>query len=218
MHAPPPPGPGGGARRPALVLVGPSGAGKSALGAALTRLGVVSVHPTWTTRPPRPDEVAAGCVEHRFVCERRFDRMAAAGFFAEVVRPFDGAHRYGVPPVPRRPAAPPAAVDTIDLLLLRACYLDRAWAHLGPTVVYQIEASPPVLAARLAARGTGAAEIAARLAFDVEDTAIGRRLADRTLDNEGPFGSLVERTRAALAADFGTSAAGRRVVAAGSAA
>jgi hypothetical protein len=49
-------------------------------------------------------------------------------------------------------------VDTIDLLLLRASYLDRGWAHLVPVVTYQIEAPPPVLAARLAARGTGAAE------------------------------------------------------------
>jgi ribose 1,5-bisphosphokinase PhnN len=217
MHAPPRPGHGGGVRQPALVLVGPSGAGKSALAAALDRLGVVTVHPTWTTRPPRPDEAASGCVEHRFVSERRFDRMAAAGFFAEVVRPFGGTHRYGVPPVPRRPAAPPAAVDTIDLLLLRACYLDRAGAHLGPALVYQVEASPPVLASRLVARGTGAAEIEARLAFDVEDTAIGRRIADRVLDNDGPLGSLVGRTLAALAADFGT-APGRRGVMAGSAA
>ncbi len=199
------------------MLVGPSGAGKSALAAALTRLGVVTVHPTWTTRPPRPDEAAAGCVEHRFVCDRRFDRMAAAGCFAEVVRPFDGAHRYGVPPVPRRPAAPPGAVDTIDLLLLRACYLDRARARLGPALVYQIEAPPPVLAARLAARGTGAAETLARLAFDVEDTAIGRRLADRILDNQGTLGSLVGRTLAALADDFG-AAHGRRGVTVGSAA
>jgi ribose 1,5-bisphosphokinase PhnN len=204
-------------RQPALVLVGPSGAGKSALAAALTRLGVVTVHPTWTTRPPRADEAAAGCVEHRFVSERRFDRMASAGFFAEVVRPFDGAHRYGVPPVPRRPAAPPAAVDTIDMLLLRACYLDRARAHLGPAVVYQIEAPPPVLAARLAARGAGAAETESRLAFDVEDTAIGRRLADRILDNQGTLGSLVGRTLAALAADFG-AATPRRSVTVGSAA
>jgi guanylate kinase len=214
MHARPPSGPGSGVRRPALVLVGPSAAGKSALAAALTRLGVVTVHPTWTTRPPRPDEVAAGCVEHRFVSERRFDRMAAAGFFAEVVRPFDGAHRYGVPPVPRRPAGPPG---TVDLLLLRARYLDRAWAHLGPTVVYQVEASPPVLAARLAARGTGPAETLARLAFDAEDTAVGRRLADRIFDNEDPLGSLIGRTLAALAVDFGT-AAGQRLVTAGSAA
>jgi guanylate kinase len=197
------------------VLVGPSAAGKSVLAAALTRLGVVTVHPTWTTRPPRRDEAAAGCVEHRFVSERRFDRMAEAGFFAEVVRPFDGAHRYGVPPVPRRPAGPPGAVGTIDLLLLRACYLDRAWAHLGPVVTYQIEAPPPVLAARLAARGTGTVETLARLAFDVEDTTLGRRLADRIFDNVAPLGSLVGRTLAALAVDFGT-ATHRSAVAVGS--
>jgi ribose 1,5-bisphosphokinase PhnN len=204
MHAPPPSGPGGGVRRPALVLVEPSAAGKSALAAALTRLGVVTVHPTWTTRPPRPDELAAGCPEHRFVSERRFDQLAGTGFFGDVVRPFDGAHRYGLPPLPCRPAGPPAMIDTIDTVLLRATYLDRLGGRLGPVVMYQVEAPPPVLAARLAARGTDPAAIRARLAFDVDDTAIGRRWAERILPNEGSLASLVARTLAALATDFGS--------------
>jgi len=191
-------------RRPVLVLVGPSGAGKSALVAALARLGVVTVHPTWTTRPPRPDEVAVRCPEHRFVSERRFDHLAGAGFFGDVVRPFDGAHRYGLPALPCRPAGPPATVDTIDTVLLRATYLDRVGGRLGPVVVYQVEAPPPVLAARLAARGADPAEIRPRLAFDVDDTAIGRRRADRILPNEDTLASLVARTLLALATDFGS--------------
>jgi len=192
-----------GLRRPVLVLVGPSGAGKSALVAELARLGAVTVHPTWTTRPPRPDEVA-GCPEHRFVSERRFDDLAGAGFFCDVVRPFDGAHRYGLPSLPHHPAGPPAA-DTIDTVLLRATYLDRVGDRLGPLVVYHVDAPVPELAARLAARGTGPEEIAARLAFDLGDTALGRRAADRVLPNEDTLASLVARTLAALATDFGSA-------------
>jgi ribose 1,5-bisphosphokinase PhnN len=191
-------------RRPVLVLVGPSGAGKSALVAELARLGAVTVHPTWTTRPPRPDELD-GCPEHRFVSERRFDHLAEAGFFCDVVRPFDGAHRYGFARLPRRPAGPPAAVETIDTVLLRATYLDRVGGRLGPLVVYHVDAPVPVLAARMAARGTGPEEIAARLAFDLADTALGRCSADRILPNDGTLGSLVARTLAALASDFGSA-------------
>lgn len=192
------------ARRPVLVLVGPSGAGKSALVAALARLGVVTVHPTWTTRPPRPDERAEGCPEHRFVAERRFDHLAESGLFGDVVRPFGGTHRYGLPPLPHRPAGPPTCVEQIDTVLLRATYLDRVADRLNPMVVYQVEAPPPVLADRLAARGADPDEIRARRAFDVEDTAAGRRRADRILPNEGTLASLVARTLAALAEDFGS--------------
>jgi ribose 1,5-bisphosphokinase PhnN len=191
--------------RPVLVLVGPSGAGKSALAAALARLGVVTVLPTWTTRSPRPDELAGGCPEHRFVSERRFDRLAESGCFCDVVRPFGGAHRYGLPRLPRRPAGPPASVERFDAVLLRASYLDRVAERLGPMVAYQVEAPTPVLADRLAARGMDPAEIRARRAFDAEDTAIGRHCADRVLPNEGTLASLVARTLAALATDFGVS-------------
>jgi guanylate kinase len=186
-----------------LVLVGPSGAGKSALAAALARLGVVTVHPTWTTRPPRPDEVDVGCPEHRFVSEHRFDRLADAGFFCDVVRPFGGAHRYGLPLLSRRLAGPPATVEEIDAVLLRATYLDHVGDRLSPMVVYQVEAPEPLLAARLAARGTDPAQIRARRVFDVEDTAIGRCWADRILPSEGTLASLVARTLAGLAKDFG---------------
>jgi ribose 1,5-bisphosphokinase PhnN len=166
----------------------------------------VTVHPTWTTRPPRPDE-AGGRQEHRFVSERRFDDLVEAGFFCDVVRPFGGTHRYGFPSLPHRPAGPPASVETIDTVLLRATYLDRVGDRLGPLVVYQVDAPAPVLAARLADRGSGPDEIAARLAFDRADTALGRRAADRILSNEGTLASLVARTLAALATDFGSARA-----------
>jgi ribose 1,5-bisphosphokinase PhnN len=205
MHSPPPTSARGPGRQPVLVLVGPSGAGKSTLVAALARLGVVSVHPTWTTRPPRPHEVAVGCPEHRFVSDRRFDQLAGAGFFTDAVRPFGGAHRYGLPPLPRRPAGSPATVERIDTVLLRATYLDRVAAELDPMVVYQVEAPPAVLAARLAARGTDPADIRARVAFDAEDSAIGRCWADRILANEGTPDSLVARTLAVLAEDLGSA-------------
>jgi ribose 1,5-bisphosphokinase len=204
MHDPQSSSAPGAGRRPVLVLVGPSGAGKSALVAALARLGVVTVHPTWTTRPPRPDEVAVGCPEHRFVSEHRFDRLADAGLFGDVVRPFGGAQRYGLPPIRHRPAGSPATVEQIDTVLLRATYLDRVAGRLSPMVAYQVEAPPSVLAARLAARGTEPVEIRARRAFDVEDTAVGRRWADRILPNEGTLASLVAATLAALAEDFGS--------------
>src|SRR5262245_1486755 len=123
MHSPPSSSADATGPRPVLVLVGPSGAGKSVLAAALARLGVVTVHPTWTTRPPRPGEAAGGCPEHRFVSDRQFDRLVESGFFCDVARPFGGAHRYGLPRLPHRPAGPAATVERIEAVLLRATYL-----------------------------------------------------------------------------------------------
>jgi ribose 1,5-bisphosphokinase PhnN len=139
------------------------------------------------------------------VSDRRFDQLAGAGFFTHAVRPFGGAHRYGLPPLPRRPAGSPATVERIDTVLLRATYLDRVAAELDPMVVYQVEAPPAVLAARLAARGTDPADVRVRVAFDAEDSAIGRCWADRILANEGTPASLVARTLAVLAEDLGSA-------------
>ena len=70
--------------RPVLVVIGPSASGKSTAVRELHRRGVAHVHPTWTTRPRRPDE-GDGTLEHRFVTDAMFDELDAAGFFLGTV-------------------------------------------------------------------------------------------------------------------------------------
>jgi guanylate kinase len=184
-----------------LVIVGPSGAGKSTLAAELQRLGVVRVQPTWTTRPPRPDE-AGEPIGHRFVTDPVFDRLDEQGFFVDVARPFGLAHRYGLP------ALPPGSPGPVDAVLARASYVPRLAQHAGGgLVVYQVEASGAIVAERLARRGTSAAESAARRAHDGPDVQVGRRLATRVLHNDGTVAALVTQALTALAADVPTTAA-----------
>jgi ribose 1,5-bisphosphokinase PhnN len=175
-----------------VVVIGPSATGKSAFVRRLHERRLVTVHPTWTTRPRRPDE-RGGSVEHRFVSEERFARLRAEGFFAETARPFGLPHRYGLPPV--APAGP------VDLLMLRAAWVGRCARLVDRFVVYQIEACPRRCMLRLAGRGSSLTEIAARMAEHRREAALGRALADRVFLNDGPLDLLVDAVARAIAQD-----------------
>ena len=81
-----------------LVFIGPSGTGKSSVVRGLADRGVVTVHPTWTTRPRRRDELA-GSVEHHFVSEAEFLRRRDDGFFLHSVQMFGMPYWYGLPTI-----------------------------------------------------------------------------------------------------------------------
>src|SRR3954451_2133494 len=104
----------GRSRRPVVVFIGPSGSGKSTVVRELADRGLVTVHPTWTTRPRRQDE-QAGSLEHRFVSDAEFDRLCERGFFLETVTLFGLPYRYGLPPV-----GSPRATGALDAVMLRA--------------------------------------------------------------------------------------------------
>jgi len=77
-----------------FVVSGPSGSGKT----TLTRRVIKMVENlrcsvSFTTRPPRPDEVDG--IDYRFISENEFDEMAKNKMFAEwaIVH----SHRYGTP-------------------------------------------------------------------------------------------------------------------------
>jgi guanylate kinase len=65
-----------------LVLAGTSGAGKGTLGRRLLELDPALVWSvSWTTRPPRPDEVTG--VDYHFVSREEFERLRDADGFLE---------------------------------------------------------------------------------------------------------------------------------------
>ena len=146
--------------RPLLVLVGPSGAGKSTLARGLVAAGLVDLHRTWTTRPAREGETAAGS-DHVFVDGAAFAAAEAAGELVVVVELF--GHRYGLPPLPinddRRPS----------LLLGREQLLPLiASLHPDP-IVYAVTAQVSALDARQHQRSLTPAEQQARDAYDREE-------------------------------------------------
>jgi guanylate kinase len=178
-----------------LLLIGPSACGKSTLVRALVAAGIVRLHPTWTTRPPRPGEVEGRC-EHRFVDEAAFERLDADGFFLDSVRLFGLPHRYGLPPLP-----PVGADGIVDTVMLRAPLVERFRQVVGDAVVYQVDAPGDAVRARLAARGASECELTARLADNEREAVLGRRLADRTFRNDGSLETLVAGVAHALVVD-----------------
>lgn len=174
-----------------LAVIGPSGGGKSSAVRLLAARAVLHVHPTWTTRPPRSDEVA-GSIEHRFVSDEEFDDLCRAGFFLDTVAMFGLPFRYGLPPLTR------CRDHCVDTVMLRAPLVDRFARHY-PVVVFQIEDSPARTAARLRARGTSDVDVTARLGDNNAEVAAGRLIADRVFVNNASLDVLAGAVQAAWA-------------------
>lgn len=157
--------------------------------------GAVQVHPTWTTRPRRPDE-AGGSLEHRFVTEDEFDALEARGFFLDTVAMFGLPHRYGLPPLERIDRPPLHAV------MLRAPLVERLAARIPDLLVYQIEDSADRSRQRLVQRGCDVDELAARLADNERELVRGRLVANRVFVNDGPLDVTVDSMISALGRDL----------------
>lgn len=176
-----------------LVVIGPSGSGKSSAVRALERRGLVRVHPTWTTRPRRPDE-RLGSLEHRFVDDASFDDLLASGFFLDTVALFGLPYRYGLRTFRR------STDGRVDTVMARAPVVERLRRLLpGPMLVVQIEDDPDRLAERLRHRAHSPLELGCRLRDNDRETAIGRGLADRVLVNDGPLEELVDELAVTVA-------------------
>src|ERR1700692_4887486 len=77
------------------VVSAPSGAGKTSLVKALMeREPRIRYSVSYTTRTPRPNEVAGR--DYHFIDVERFDEMAAQGEFLEHARVFDNCYGTGV--------------------------------------------------------------------------------------------------------------------------
>lgn len=177
---------------PIVAVIGPSGSGKSAVARYLHGSGVAQVCPTWTTRPIRADEKRS-CVDHVFVSDAEFDARASAGFFTAIGHLPGLPHRYGLPA--------PADAGRPVLMMMRAGHVAALRAAVHTVLVYQIVSPRAAVAARLAERGVPAAETRARLNTYVDETAAGRRLADRVFRNTAGIGELAGQVAAALCED-----------------
>lgn len=179
-----------------LVVIGPSGSGKSTAIRELHRLGVVTVTPSWTTRPRRQDEVH-GALEHRFVSEDHFTALAAAGFFLEVVRAFDLPFRYGLPPVED-------PVDgSVAVVMVRAPLVPLVARHFPDHVVYQVEDAYDRARERvLAGRHEAPSALGTRLQGYEDERLLGRSVAARVFVNATSPSALVAAVSHAIDHDF----------------
>ena len=182
--------------RPVVAVIGPSGSGKSTVVRELHGRGLVTVHPTWTTRPRRADE-RRGSLEHRFVTDAIFDELDANGFFIDTVTMFGLPYRYGLP------ARRESAGDRFDLVMVRAPLIEHLRRHLAVGCVYQIEDAPRRVHRRILERGGPADDISARLVDNEREQALGRTVADRTFVNRRSIGALADEITAALELDAG---------------
>jgi guanylate kinase len=187
-------------QRPVLVVIGPSASGKSTAVRELHNRGVVRVHPTWTTRPRRPDE-HAGALEHAFVSDAEFDRLDASGFFLGTVSLPGLPFRYALP---RPPLAETGPVDTI---MARAPFVELFADFFPHRLVYQIEDTYERACARLLERGTSADEIVARLREHDAEVKAGHAIAARVFANDRTLDALVADITAALRTDLGAEVA-----------
>jgi guanylate kinase len=180
--------------RPTLVVIGPSASGKSSVVRELARRDVLRVHPTWTTRPRRPDD-HDGEIEHHFVTETEFDVRERDGFFLGTVTLPGLPYRYALP---RVSVADDGPVDTI---MARAPFLEALRQYFPYQVVYQIEDTPERAKARLLERGCDPAELAARLGCYAEEARAGRVLAQRVFTNDASLDDLVDAVANKLQTD-----------------
>ena len=178
-----------------LAVIGPSGSGKSSLVRELHRRQLVHVQPIWTTRPPRRDERGRS-LEHRFINDPEFDALTADGYFIETVSMFGLRYRYGLPRFERCADGRPIVV------MVRAPLVDRLRAHVPVWQTYQVDADPQQILRRLRARQSGAADTGVRITDNEFETALGRRIADRTFDNNSSIERLADKVAAALVADL----------------
>ena len=180
---------------PVLVVIGPSGSGKSTVVRRLASLGLVRVHPTYTTRAPRPNEqMPDAAPEHVFCSDAEFDRLVEAGRFLGVVQPFGLAFRYGLPRFARGAGGP------VDCVMLRAPFVEEFRAMIPEIVVYQIEVDAARARERMTARGDSSEDAEARLSRFDDELVAGRRLADRTFVNHGSLDALIAEISTGLAA------------------
>jgi guanylate kinase len=183
---------------PLLAFIGASGTGKSSIVRCLADRDVIRVHPTWTTRPRRPDEVA-GAVEHHFVCEDEFLRRRGAGFFLHSVQMFGLPHWYGLPTIEWSEG------KVVDAVMMRAPLVPILRSVYSELVIYQVEAPRELVESRLAVRAHTTDELDARLADNEREARAGRQIAHRSFHNDRVLDAVVDDIERAVRTDFAST-------------
>jgi guanylate kinase len=140
-----------------LVISSPSGAGKTTLTRRLAAVHDLCFSVSYTTRPPRPGEVEG--VDYHFVDGETFDRMVAAGDFAEhaVVH----GNRYGTAIATVNRAIEQGIDCLFDIDFQGGRQIRRQWPD-DSVLVFILPPSLGELERRLRQRATDAPEVIER--------------------------------------------------------
>lgn len=178
-----------------LIIIGPSGSGKSSVIHLLQKKGFIKITPSWTTRPPRPEE-NKGSIEHVFISDLEFSEREKAGFFLEAIQPFKLPFRYGLPKVEK------GLEKVVSVVMLRANFIPLINKHYTNTTIYQIEDTYDKICKRLKKRELHGELTGSRLEDFEKEVKLGRRYVNRIFINTGRMESLVSEIIIALKQDF----------------
>ncbi len=179
-----------------LGIIGPSGSGKSSVVHILNRRGLIDITPTWTTRPPRHNELEEG-IEHRFVSEDRYDELEREDYFINTEVLFGLPYRYGMP----RILVP--SPDKAPTVMLRVMVLDKMDRFYPNNLIYQIEDRLPEIERRLREREAKGENTGTRIQQYRQELEAGRKKANRVFTNTRTLEKLADEVAAAIAEDFG---------------
>ena len=181
--------------RSLLVFIGPSGSGKSSVVRSLVDRRVICVHPTWTTRPRRPDE-SAGSVEHRFVSEPDFLQLRDEGLFLHTVQLFGMPYWYGLPTIE------PNQTGVVDAVMLRAPLVPifASSTRIRSSIKSRRRQRLSRRGSRLAATRRKSCD--ARLSDNEKERVAGRSIAQRHFRNDEGLDAAVDEVERAVREDF----------------
>lgn len=177
-----------------LVIIGPSGAGKTSALKLLHEQGVVEVTPSWTTRPPRDDEMT-GTLEHRFVDEGTFMKKKDEGYFLDSAQMFDLPYWYGLPKLEKPEGS------RIATVMLQASLLPLMDKYYTNYTIYQIEDKPEKAAQRLQEREAAGHAMGSRFEDYQKEIEAGRKRAQRVFTNDSTLDNLAGQIAEALIED-----------------
>lgn len=178
-----------------LVIIGPSGAGKSSVVQALSKLNILEVNPTWTTRSARRNEKLQS-VEHIFVDKNEFEKLKKQDYFLETIKMFGLNFEYGLPKIKL------SKNTLIPTIMLRAPLIPILTKYYPNYYVYQIEDSLDNISKRLKERELAGEALGSRLSDYNTEIQLGRKLANRVFTNN-ELSMVVMQIKKSLEVDFG---------------
>lgn len=180
---------------PLLVIIGPSGSGKSTVSRLLYEKGLIELTPSWTTRPPRFEELAE-TIEHTFVSKKEFDKKVKSGFFIHSVQLFNLPYWYGLPKINKPERC------RIPVIILRAALIPILSKYYTNYKIYQIIDTQDRIEERLRERSKNGELMGLRIEEYKDEIIKGKIIADKLFYNDSDIRSLSEQIEIELIKDF----------------
>lgn len=178
-----------------LVIIGPSASGKSTIAKRLVEDGIITITPSWTSRPMRPSEAGGFNPEHVFVNQEEFDSKKQDDGFLETVQLFGLPYWYGLPKIKM-------SKNSVPTIMLRAPLIQMVHRHYPEKIIYQIHSPIDRLESRLLKRQQQGDELGSRLSDTESEIRLGEQLADRVFINDRDIDLIIKEIKDSIKEDF----------------